>query len=128
MGLPMMFLTFCNFSINTGLILSAPQEQGHMISSFEKFFDKSPISATVKVMIQSWKSLVIPSSDPLKPQDSPHQTFGCRHRNPQNCSSNSMERVCAFVTTKNICKKPPTSWAKQYENLLVLADITNHVK
>ena len=99
-----------------------------MISSFEKFSLKSPISGTVKVMIQSWKSLVIPSSDPLKPQDSPHQTFGCRHQNPDNCSSNSMERVCAFVTTKNICKKPPTGWAKQYENLLVLADITNHVK
>jgi hypothetical protein len=39
-----------------------------------------------------------------------------------------MERVCAFVATKNICKKPPTGWAKQYENLLMLADITNHVK
>ena len=99
-----------------------------MISSFEKFFDKSPISATVKVMIQSWKSLVIPSSDPLKPQDSPCQTFGCRRQNPEICSSNSMENICAFVTTDNICKKPPTSWAKQYENLLVLADITNHVK
>ena len=99
-----------------------------MISSFEKFFDKSPISATVKVMIQSWKSLVIPSSDPLKPQDSPHQTYGCRCQKPNNCMNNSMENICAFVTTDNICKKPPTSWAKQYENLLVLADITNHVK
>jgi len=73
-------------------------------------------------------SLVIHPSEPLNTQDSPHQTFGCRHRNPQNCSSNSMERVCAFVTTKNICKKPPTGWAKQYENLLMLAIITNHVK
>jgi len=73
-------------------------------------------------------SLVIESNAPLNSQDSPHQTFGCRHQNPDNCSSNSMERVCAFVTTKNICKKPPTGWAKQYENLLVLADITNHVK
>ena len=40
-----MFLTFCNFSIKTGLILFAPQEQGHMISSFEKFLLKSPIGA-----------------------------------------------------------------------------------
>ena len=128
MDVPMMFLTFCNFSIKIELILFAPQPQGHWTSSREKFLLKSPISATVKVMLEPWKSLVIPPSDPLKPQDSPHQTFGCRHQNPQNCSSNSMERVCAFVTTKNICKKPPTGWARQYENLLVLADITNHVK
>jgi hypothetical protein len=39
-----------------------------------------------------------------------------------------MENICAFVTAKNICKKPPKSWARQYENLLVLADIANHVK
>ena len=65
MGLPMMFLTFCNFSIKTGLILSAPQEQGHTISSFEKFFDKSPIGVTVKVVIPSRqyeKLLKIPKS------------------------------------------------------------------
>jgi len=73
-------------------------------------------------------SLVIEPSAPLNSQDSPQQTYGCRCRNPNNCASNSMERVCAFVTTKNICKKPPTGWARQYENLLVLADITNHVK
>ena len=28
-----------------------------------------------------------------------------------------MENICAFVTTDNICKKPPTSWARQYEKL-----------
>jgi len=128
MDVPMMFLTFCNFSMRTGLIRLAPHPQGHWTSSREKFLLKSPISGTVEVMLEPWKSLLIPPSDPLKPQDSPHQTFGCRHQNPDNCSSNSMERVCAFVTTKNICKKPPTTWAKQYENLLVLADITNHVK
>jgi hypothetical protein len=44
MGLPMMSLTFCNFLIKTGLILSAPQEQGHWTSSFEKFLLKSPIN------------------------------------------------------------------------------------
>ena len=32
-----------------------------------------------------------------------------------------MERVCAFVTTKNICKKPPTGWARQYEKLLKIS-------
>jgi hypothetical protein len=39
-----------------------------------------------------------------------------------------MENTCAFVAAKNICKKPPNGWAKQYENLLMLADITNNIK
>ena len=91
-----------------------------MISSFEKFSLKSPISGTVKVMIQSWKSFVIPPGASLNPQDSPHQTYGCRHHNPDNCGNNSMENVCAFVTADNICLKPPSGWAKQYEKLLRL--------
>jgi len=66
-------------------------------------------------------SLVIPPTDPLKPEDSPHQTFGCRCRTYQNCASNSMENVCAFVTSDTICLKPPTRWAKQYEELLKTA-------
>ena len=111
-----------------GLIRLAPHPQGHWTSSREKLLLKSPISGTVKAMIQSWKYLVIPPSDPLKPQDSPHQTYGCRYHNPNNCGNNSMENACAFVTANNICSKPPTTWTKQYENLLVLADITNHVK
>jgi len=79
-------------------------------------------------MIQSWKSLVIAPTASLNPQDSPCQTYGCRHRYPNNCSRNSMENICAFVTADNICLKPPSHWARQYEKLLVLADITNHVK
>ena len=112
---PYPFQSFCNFSIKTGLILSAPQEQGHMIPSFEKFLLKSPISATVCVMNLS---LQIESSASLNPQDSPCQTYGCRHQNPNNCQNNSMENVCAFVRDDNICKKPPTTWARQYEKLL----------
>jgi len=115
MGLPMMFLTFCNFSIKTELILFAPREQGHMISSFEKFLLKSPISVTVRLMNQ----LIIEPSAPLNPQDSPCQTYGCRHQNPNNCQNNSMENVCAYVRDDNICLKPPTTWAKQYEKLQV---------
>ena len=111
----MMFLTFCNFSIKTELILSAPQEQGDMISSFEKFSLKSPISVTVRVMNQ----LIIEPSAPLNPQDSLHQTYGCRCRTSHNCARNSMESVCAFVTADNICLKPPKGWAKQYEKLRV---------
>ena len=117
MELPMMFLTFCNFSIKTELILFAPQPQGHWTSSREKFLLKSPISAKVCVMNLS---LVIKFSAPLNSQDSLCQTHGCRHRNPNNCGNNSLENVCAFVTADNICLKPPTGWAKQYEKLLRL--------
>ncbi len=76
------------------------------------------MSAIVFVMNSS---LVIETSAPLNPQDSACQTYGCRHRNPNNCASNSMENVCAFVTADNICLKPPTGWAKQYEKLLKIA-------
>jgi len=68
-----------------------------------------------------WKSLVIAPSASLNPQDSPRQTYGCRHQNPNNCQNNSMENVCAFVTADNICLKPPTRWAKQYKKLLKIA-------
>ena len=39
-----------------------------------------------------------------------------------------MENVCAFVTVDNICLKPPTGWAKQYEKLLKIAWIKNPSK
>ena len=29
-----------------------------------------------------------------------------------------MEEVCAFVRADNICLKPPSGWARQYEKLL----------
>jgi len=66
-------------------------------------------------------SLVIEPSAPLNSQDSPCQTYGCRHQNPNNCASNSMENVCAFVTADNICLKPSSRWARQYEKLLKIA-------
>jgi len=90
-----------------------------MNSNREKFLLKSPISATVKVMNNL--SLVIEKNAPLNSQDSPHQTYGCRCRTYQNCASNSMENVCAFVTADNICLKPPARWAKQYEELSKIA-------
>ena len=92
-----------------------------MISSFEKFLLKSPISAKVCEMNLSFSHLVIEPSAPLHSQDSSCQTYGCRYRNPNNCASNSMENVCAFVTANNICLKPPTRWARQYEKLLKIA-------
>ena len=75
----------------------------------------------IGVIVRSMNQLMIEPSAPLNPQDSPCQTYGCRYRNPNNCASNSMEDVCAFVTADNICLKPPTGWAKQYEKLLKIA-------
>ena len=62
-------------------------------------------------------SLVIDKNAPLNSQDSLSQTYGCRCRTYQNCASNSMENVCAFVTADTICVKPPSTWAKRYEEL-----------
>ena len=33
-----------------------------------------------------------------------------------------MENICAFVTADNICLKPPTGWARQYEKLLKMVE------
>ena len=65
--------------------------------------------------------LVFAPNAPLNTKDSPLQTYGCRCRTYENCASNSMEDICAFVTTDAICLKPPTRWAKQYEELLKTA-------
>ena len=65
--------------------------------------------------------LVIEPTAPLNSEDSPLQTYGCRCRTYKNCASNSMEDVCAFVTSDTICLKPPSRWAKQYEELLKTA-------
>jgi hypothetical protein len=116
--LPRMSRTCCSFSINLGLPQLAPHPQEHCMSYLEKFLLKSPISAKVCVMNLS---LVIEPSASLNSQDSPCQTYGCRHGTPYNCSKNSMENVCAFVTADNICSKPPAGWARQYEKLLKIA-------
>ena len=88
------------------------------MSYLENFLLKSPISAKVCVMNLS---LVIEPSAPLNSQDSPCQTYGCRVQKPDNCMSNSMENICAFVRADTICLKPPVSWARQYEKLLKIA-------
>ena len=92
-----------------------------MISSREKFLLKSPMSDTMCVMsLSKWKSsLVIAPSTPLNSQDSPCQAYGCRVQKHDNCMSNSMENICAFVRADTICLKTPSGWAKQYEKLRV---------
>jgi hypothetical protein len=64
------------------------------------------------------RKLKISRNNPLNPQDSTDQTFGCRHTNPDICTDNYLENVCAFARNDQICKKPPKGWAKQYEKLL----------
>ena len=63
------------------------------------------------------KNLQIPFKAPLNPQDSENQTFGCRANNPDICSSNCIEGLCAFTTEDGICRKPSRAWKKQYEKL-----------
>lgn len=54
---------------------------------------------------------------PLNSEDRIDQTYGCRHTQPDICSSNSLDSICAFVRKDKICKKPPRSWKKVYEAL-----------
>lgn len=63
------------------------------------------------------KNLQIPFKAPLNPQDTENQTFGCRANNPDICSSNRIEGLCAFAAEDGICRKPSRAWKKQYEKL-----------
>ena len=57
-------------------------------------------------------------NDKLNEEDKANQTFGCRQKNPDICSSNGIENICAFASSDGICKKPSRAWKKQYEKLL----------
>ena len=57
-------------------------------------------------------------NDKLNKEDQENQTFGCRQKNPDICSSNGIENICAFVSKDGICKKPSRAWKKQFEKLL----------
>jgi len=54
---------------------------------------------------------------PLHPKDTPTETFGCRHSNPDNCSKAEMVDICAFVREDGMCLSPPKSWQKQFQRL-----------
>jgi hypothetical protein len=59
-----------------------------------------------------------PIQDPKRPPENGEtldRTIGCRYSNPNMCRKNGQEDVCAFVRTDNICKSPPSSWAKLYK-------------
>lgn len=63
------------------------------------------------------EELVVPFTAPLNKLDTPTQTYGCRHSNPDICGSCYLEKVCAFVRKDNMCLKPSKKWCKQYEIL-----------
>ncbi len=54
---------------------------------------------------------------PLKDDETLNRTIGCRHSNPKFCRKNGQEDVCALVGADNICKAPPSSWEKLFEEL-----------
>ena len=57
------------------------------------------------------------AKDPLHKEDTETQTFGCRHTNPDICSNNSLPGICAFTSDDYICKRPPRSWKRIFEEL-----------
>ena len=59
--------------------------------------------------------------EPLDARDTPEQTVGCRHTNPDICAKHSLPAACAFVRADGVCKAPPKSWPKQFEKLRVAA-------
>lgn len=65
------------------------------------------------------KSIRSPSAfhAPLAAGDTPSQTVGCRHTNPDICAKHSMAKVCAFARPDGLCLAPPASWPKQFKNL-----------
>ncbi|PIP95048.1 MAG: hypothetical protein COW00_17865 [Bdellovibrio sp. CG12_big_fil_rev_8_21_14_0_65_39_13] len=66
---------------------------------------------------KSISSLKIPQKSPLSEFDTINSTFGCRHTNPDICSSNQLEKVCAFVCKDSICRRPPRSWPTIFSQL-----------
>lgn len=63
------------------------------------------------------KKIIFDFNDELNKEDTENQTFGCRQKKPNICSSNGMENICAFVCKDCICKKPSRAWKKQFLKL-----------
>ena len=63
------------------------------------------------------KNLKVAFGAPLHEQDSETQTYGCRANNPDICSNNSIDGICAFTSEDCICKKPSRAWKKKYYEL-----------
>ena len=67
--------------------------------------------------MSEYKVTKIPFNAPLNEQDTENQTYGCRQNNPDICSNNSLEGICAFVNDDCICRKPSRAWKKKYFEL-----------
>ena len=67
-------------------------------------------------MSDKYKEL-LNSKKELNNHDSEERTYGCRHTNPDICSNNSLPNICAFTSEDCICKRPPRSWKKLYQEL-----------
>lgn len=65
----------------------------------------------------SEKMLKILFNEPLRPEDTETQTYGCRQNNPSICGSQYLPNVCAFTNEDCICYKPSRAWKKQYKLL-----------
>lgn len=63
------------------------------------------------------KKLRFDFNDKLNKEDTEEQTLGCRQKNPNICSCNGIENICAFASYEGICKKPSRAWKKQFEKL-----------
>ena len=64
-----------------------------------------------------YKIIKVDFNAPLNTLDTENQTYGCRQKNPDICSSNGIENICAFVCKGQIFKKPSRAWKKQYMKL-----------
>jgi hypothetical protein len=71
---------------------------------------------------------LIMKNKPLNKLDSETKTYGCRHSNPDICSNNGISSICAFFSDDKICKKPPNSWKKTYEQIKANFNNTKEVK
>lgn len=63
------------------------------------------------------KKLHIDFNEKLNQLDTENQTFGCRQKNPDICSSNGIENVCVFASKDGICKRPSRAWKKKFQKL-----------
>jgi hypothetical protein len=72
--------------------------------------------------------LKIPFGSEINAGDTENQTYGCRANNPDICSNNQLEGICAFVTEDGICKKPSRAWKKKYQELSRLNKNDQHKK
>lgn len=57
--------------------------------------------------------------------DTLEKTYGCRHSNPEICSNNGIEEICAFCSEDKICKRPPKSWKRLFEELKTKEEVAH---